>query len=99
MSRIVLCFALFVMSSTMAIGQTTGTITGTVSDQSGAAVPGAMVTFKNTDTGVSRTTLTTENGKYEALSLPAGTYEMSATLAGFRTLVRTGISLKVGQND
>jgi hypothetical protein len=98
MSRIVLCFALLAMCGATAIAQTTGTITGTVADQSGAAVPGATVTLKNTDTGLSRTTLTSETGKYEALSLPAGTYEISASLPGFRTLVHTGISLKVGQN-
>src|SRR5215470_1364493 len=98
MSKFVLCFAVAIMSVATAIGQTTGTITGTVADQSSAAVPGATVTLKNTDTGISRTTLTSENGKYEALSLPAGTYEISASLAGFRTLLRTGISLKVGQN-
>jgi len=98
MSRIVLCFALLIVSAATAIGQTTGTITGTVADQSGAAVPGAAVTLKNADTAVSRTALTNENGKYEALSLPAGTYEMSASLPGFRTAVRNGVSLKVGQN-
>src|SRR5215470_6288931 len=98
MSKFVLCFAVAIMSVATAIGQTTGTITGTVADQSGAAVPGATVTLKNTDTGISRTTLTSENGKYEALSLPAGTYEISASLTGFRMVVRTGINLKVGQN-
>src|SRR3989441_3615212 len=97
--RSLLCLAIFIMSGITAIGQlTTGTITGTVTDQSGAAVPGATVTLKNTDTGISRTAQTRENGKYEALSLPAGTYEISASLAGFRTAVHTGISLAVGQN-
>src|SRR3989441_10206573 len=97
--RIVLCLGILIMSSLAAIGQlTTGTIAGTVTDQSGAAVPGATVTLKNTDTGISRTVQTRENGKYEALSLPAGSYEVSASLAGFRTAVHTGISLAVGQN-
>ena len=77
---------------------TTGTITGTVTDQTGAAVPGATVTLKNAETGISRTVQTSETGKYEAFSLPAGNYEISASLAGFRTAVRTGISLAVGQN-
>ena len=87
------------MSSAPAIGQlTTGTITGTVTDQSGAAVPGATVTLKNTDTGISRTTQTRENGKYEALSLPTGSYEISASLSGFQTVVHTGIGLALGQN-
>src|SRR5436309_778835 len=97
--RSLICLAIFMMSGVTAIGQlTTATITGTVTDQSGAAVPGATVTLKNTDTGISRTAQTAENGKYEALSLPAGSYEISAALTGFRTVVHTGISLTVGQN-
>src|SRR5207237_2535872 len=98
-SRIGLFLGLLMISSVAAIAQlTTGTISGTVTDQSGAAVPGATVTLKNTDTGVSRTTLSQENGKYEALSLPAGSYEISASLSGFQTVVHKGIGLAVGQN-
>jgi len=97
--RSLICLAIFMMSGVTAISQlTTATITGTVTDQSGAAVPGVTVTLKNTDTGISRTAQTIENGKYEALSLPAGNYEISAALTGFRTVVHTGISLTVGQN-
>src|SRR5437870_2323670 len=97
--RILLGLGVLMMSSLAAIGQlTTGTIAGTVTDQSGAAVPGATVTLKNTDTGISRTVQTRENGKYEALSLPAGSYEVSASLSGFRTAVHTGIGMAVGQN-
>src|SRR5437667_4579203 len=97
--RSLLCLAIFIMSGITAIGQlTTGTIKGTVTDQSGAAVPGATVTLKNTDTGISRSAQTGENGKYEALSLPTGSYEVSASLSGFQTVVHTGIGLAVGQN-
>jgi hypothetical protein len=93
MSKVLLCIAIFIMSQL-----TTGRITGSVTDQSGAAVPGATVTLKNTDTGVSRTTLSQENGKYEASSVPAGSYEISASLSGFQTVVHKGIGLAVGQN-
>src|SRR5438552_3457253 len=97
--RSLICLAIFMMSGVTAISQlTTATITGTVTDQSGAAVPGVTVTLKNTEPGISRTAQPIENGKYEALSLPAGTYEISAALTGFRTVVHTGISLTVGQN-
>src|SRR5262249_51706470 len=97
--RALLCLAIFIMSAITAIGQlTTGTITGTVRDQSGAAIPGANITLKNTDTGLSRSTLTNETGKYEALSLPAGNYEVSAGLTGFQTALHTGISVALGQN-
>src|SRR5262249_23314251 len=90
--RILLCLGILIISSVMAMGQTTGTINGTVTDQSGAAVPGATVTLKINETGFSRNTLSGENGKYEALSLPAGTYEINASLPGFRTVVHSGIS-------
>src|SRR5579862_7163850 len=96
--RILLCLGILTIWNVMAFGQTTGSITGTVTDQTGAAVPGAAVTLKIADTGFSRTALSGENGKYEALSLPAGSYEISASLPGFRTAVRSGISLAVGQN-
>src|SRR4051812_13819237 len=86
--RIALCAAIVIMSSVMAFGQlTTGTITGTVADQTGAAIPGATITLKNADTGALRTVLTNETGKYEALSLQTGLYEASASLSGFQTVV------------
>src|SRR5438132_10040654 len=93
MSKVVLYIPIFIMGQL-----TTGRITGTVTDQTGAAVPGATVTLKNTDTGISRTTLSQESGKYEASSLPAGNYEVSASLSGFQTFVHKGIGLAVGQN-
>jgi Carboxypeptidase regulatory-like domain len=97
--RIVLCLGIVIMSSVTAFGQlTTGTIGGTVTDQTGASMPGVTVTLKQTETGVTRTTLTNETGRYDALSLPTGTYEISASLTGFQTAVRTGITLAVGQN-
>jgi hypothetical protein len=77
---------------------TTGTISGTVSDQSGAAVPGATVTIKNVETGVSRSTVTGHTGRYEAPTLPAGIYEVTATMTGFQTSVNTGIELTIGRN-
>ena len=97
--RIVVCLGIVIMSSVTVFGQlTTGTIGGTVTDQTGASMPGVTVTLKQTETGVTRTTLTNETGRYDALSLPTGTYEISASLTGFQTAVRTGITLAVGQN-
>src|SRR5256885_13762270 len=75
----------------------TGTISGTVSDQTGAAVPGASVAIKNVDTGIVRRLVTNEAGRYEAVALPIGTYEVTASLAGFQTFVRGGIGLTVGR--
>src|SRR5438876_10615387 len=76
----------------------TGTISGTVADQTGAAVPGASVSIKNIETGIVRRLVTNEAGRYEAVALPIGTYEVTASLAGFQTLVRDGIGLTVGRN-
>ena len=76
---------------------TTGTISGTVMDPSGAAVPGAAITVKNVDTGASRSLVSGPTGRYEAPNLPAGNYEVSAKLAGFQTTVRKGIEVAVGR--
>src|SRR5947209_2665176 len=90
---------LFLFCVSLAFGQLdTGTISGTVADQTGAAVPGASVSIKNVATDIVRRLVTNEAGRYEALALPVGTYEVTASLAGFRTFVRGGIGLTVGRN-
>src|SRR6266568_8093537 len=76
----------------------TGTLSGMVADQTGAAVPGASVAIKNVETGIVRRSVTNEAGRYEAVALPVGTYEVTASLAGFQTFVRGGIGLTVGRN-
>jgi hypothetical protein len=76
----------------------TGTISGTVTDPSGAAVPGATVTIRNVETGVARNLLTNAVGRYDATALPVGMYEVRTSLTGFQTLVRSGITLTVGRN-
>jgi len=77
---------------------TTGTIVGTVQDETGGAMPGATVTVRNPQTGLSRTVFTNESGRYEATNLPAGPYEVTATMQGFGTAVRKGIDLAAGRN-
>jgi Carboxypeptidase regulatory-like domain/TonB dependent receptor-like, beta-barrel/TonB-dependent Receptor Plug Domain len=82
-----------------AYGQlTTGTIAGTVNDETGAAVPGAAVTVANVATGLSREIVTNDRGRYEATNLPAGVYDVTATMPRFGTAVRKGIDLAVGRN-
>jgi len=75
--------------------ETTATITGVATDQSGAAVPGVSVTAKNLNTGASRTVVTNEIGLYTALQLPVGTYEVVFELAGFQTVTMRNIELHV----
>src|SRR5687768_5820945 len=77
---------------------TTGNITGTVRDPQGAAVPKAEVTVTEEKTGVTRTVSATEDGFYNATSLPAGTYTISTSPAGFKKSVTTGVELHVNEN-
>jgi hypothetical protein len=90
---------LFLFGSAQAKAQlTTGTISGTITDPSGAAVPGAEVTAKHVETGIARTTVAGPSGRYEISNLAAGSYEVAATSAGFQTSVRSGITLSIGRN-
>ena len=77
----------------LASAQIRGTITGTVSDTSKAMVPSATVVVTNEATNISTELLTNEAGQFTALYLPAGTYKIEVTLAGFATFRRTGIAL------
>jgi len=75
----------------------TATVTGFVTDPSGALVPGAAVTIVNTHTGFTRSSETSTEGGYKFPGLPIGTYELSVTKAGFQTYKQTGITLQVNQ--
>ena len=72
-------------------------ITGTVTDRSGASVAGATVTVRNLETNLWRRTLTDIAGRYNVESLPVGQYEVRADLPSFKSELRTGITLVVGQ--
>jgi hypothetical protein len=73
-----------------------GSVTGRVLDQSAAALPGVSVTATNVATNVTSTTTTNAEGGYTILYLPAGIYRVSAELAGFKTLNRENIEVRVG---
>ncbi|MBI4481276.1 MAG: TonB-dependent receptor [Acidobacteria bacterium] len=80
------------------VGQvTTGTISGTVMDETGAVLPGVSLTVKNVATGIARTLVTSDQGTYRATALDLGDYEVQAELPGFQTAVRSGIKLTVGR--
>ena len=74
-----------------------GTITGTVSDPTGAVIPGVGILATNVETGARHETATTETGNYTLAQLPSGTYQLSAELPGFKKYVRQGISVLVAQ--
>src|SRR5687767_4997760 len=72
------------------------TISGVVTDNQGAAVPGATVTIKNEDTGVETVLVTNEAGVYTSPPLVLGTYSVAVDLAGFKKTVSSGILLQGG---
>ena len=77
--------------------QTTGTITGRVVDQQGAAIPGATVTAKSVTTGFTRTETSDSEGVYRLAALPVGIYEVNAELSGFSTVSKKDIEVNVAQ--
>jgi hypothetical protein len=81
-----------------AFGQSTAQISGVVTDQSSAILPGVEVKVTQVETGLVRAVVTNEAGAYVLPNLPVGPYRLEAALPGFRTYVRTGIVLQVG-ND
>jgi hypothetical protein len=93
-----LLFSIGLLVGVHAQSSTTGNITGTVRDPQGAAVPKAEVTILDEKTGVSRTVTATEDGFYNATSLPAGMYTVSTAPAGFKKTVTTGVELHVNEN-
>ncbi|MEP6644574.1 MAG: carboxypeptidase regulatory-like domain-containing protein [Acidobacteriaceae bacterium] len=76
-----------------------GTISGTVKDAQGSVIPGAEVAITNIETGVSRPTTTNGDGLYTAPNLIPGKYEVKFTASGFKTELRTGITLTVGAEE
>ena len=77
--------------------QTTGTITGRVVDQQGAAIPGVTVTVKNVATGFTRTETSDAEGLYRLPALPVGIYEVNAELQGFSTVSKKDVEVNVAQ--
>jgi len=89
-------FALTIFAGASTFAQTfRGTILGSVTDSSGAAVPGATVSIKNLDTGLVRTVTTSDDGSYAAPELPIGMYSVSVEKAGFKLGVVTGLKVEV----
>src|SRR3989442_2622831 len=88
----------FVSVPTGVMAQSTAQISGVVTDQSSAILPGVEVKVTQTDTGITRSAVTNETGSYILPNLPIGPYRLEAALPGFRSYVRTGIVLQVGSN-
>ncbi|HUP03442.1 MAG TPA: carboxypeptidase-like regulatory domain-containing protein [Bryobacteraceae bacterium] len=89
--------ALLLLAAAAAFGQVNAGISGRIEDASGGPMSGVTVTAKNLETGLSRAAVTDDDGGFRILSLPIGPYEVRASKAGFRTGVRSGVTLVVGQ--
>ena len=82
---------------TQAAGQAIyGSLTGTITDTSSAAVPGATVAIKNEDTGLELTGTTDSSGTYTIRNITGGTYTLKASLQGFKEFVQTGVLITAG---
>jgi len=75
----------------------TGTMRGTVTDRSGAVLPGVTVTIRNADTGLERVAVTEKDGSYNAPFLQIGRYDVQAELSGFGSLRHTGVRVELNQ--
>ena len=87
-----------VFAGALAYGQSTAQVSGSVKDQTGAVLPGTEVTMTQTETGLTRTTVTDETGSYSLPNLPIGPYRLEASLPGFRSYAQSGIVLQVNSN-
>jgi hypothetical protein len=97
-SYFLLAGAIMLLGSALAWGQaTSGEITGVVNDSTKAVIPGVEVVATNTATGVSRNGLSEANGLYRIPLLSPGPYTVKASMTGFKTAVREGITVTVGQ--
>jgi hypothetical protein len=74
-----------------------GTLTGTVTDSTGAVLPGATITVTNHDTGISTSMQTDQDGSYRFSLLPPGVYQALVELSGFKKYVRDGIVIQIAQ--
>jgi predicted porin len=89
---------IFCLSAFPARAQTGASLSGVVTDQSGAALHDVAVTIRNVDTGATRTIETDRGGHYQASGLRPGTFEIRAASPGFADEARMGINLAVGQD-
>ena len=77
---------------------TLGTITGLITDSSGAVIPSAVVVATNTATGAKAQTISSSTGNYVVPNLPVGPYEVSVAISGFKAWTRSGINVSSNDN-
>jgi len=94
-----LLFSFVLLAGFPVWAQDTATIVGTVTDSTGAVIPGAKVTVSNPNRGFVRDVASDTAGEYTAVRIPIGDYVVTAEAAGFEKLVRSGITLEAGQTQ
>ena len=105
-TKSVVCFSAFValvfnlwLPATTHAQVAGATLSGTVTDQSGAVIPQAAISIRNIDTGITRTGTASAAGFYSVPNLLPGSYEIKTTAQGFSTEVKTGVTLTVGEQQ
>ena len=92
------CLILFSMVAALVFGQRDlGTVTGTISDPQGAAIPNAKVSIKDTATGVSYDTVTNDSGSFTRPALNPGTYTVVVEAAGFQKAQQSNVLVNPGE--
>jgi hypothetical protein len=89
------CVFALLFSSIALANDVGGSLSGEVTDPSGAVIPNSTVTLTNPGTGVSLTTVTNNAGSYYFVSVPVGSYELGIVVSGFRTYRRTAIVINI----
>jgi hypothetical protein len=91
------CLLFLILTAVGLYGQESGSITGTVRDNTGAVVPGAEVNITSQAQGGIQKVTTNSNGDFLVAGLSAGTYDITITANGFKKYAATGVVLRVGQ--
>src|SRR5215831_17731821 len=98
MGKLVALLSCVVLLAAQTFAQSSNaTVSGTVSDSTGALIPGVSITATNTQTGIVTTVITNESGTYNFASLQPGVYNFSAELSGFQTHTYSAFQLGLSQ--
>src|SRR4051812_13597462 len=92
-----LAWCVFAAAATAGAQVAAGTVTGVLTDQARAPVPGATITVTNVATNVQRVVTSTSDGVYTATGLAPGTYRIDVQLQGFKPIRREGIEVATGE--
>ena len=96
-SWVALTLALFTFGGAIARAQiATATLTGSVRDETGGALPGVTLTVRSAATGATRTAITDAQGRYQVAALDPGEYSIRAELKNYKAVLRSGVVLTVG---